>query len=302
MESKKLNKELSEEIRNYLRKEIPENMQHELDDLLIRIDESDDLLLMAIDKYFSPMPLGMTVAESKDRNFLFTYMTANAVLEQKKMGNQSRVVELGAGTGLNCLAALIAGADSVLGIEKDEKTFDYATKLRKTFPDLMGKYNLVRGDFLKYDFSENKFDVVVNENLSFCLCSEPQLAAAIAVSKNIEDTTILVPDKIQFKVKNGEQSGELKPIKFDGKYGNSLERSVFTEIGPHNLTLKLGVEAKLLDYNGKTVVDYGQHIPKLPLGKLDIVYYTQRPGECEIGLRWDPKNPCNELNNVIGVY
>jgi methylase of polypeptide subunit release factors len=80
---------------------------------------------------YSLVPLGIYVADDFRRNFIFANSSAQAVAYLKSQGKKVNFVDLGSGTGINCLAAKLAGADKVTGIEYDEQSFCYARELMK---------------------------------------------------------------------------------------------------------------------------------------------------------------------------
>lgn len=247
--------------------------------------------LTAETKKLHSQELGICVTEVLERNRIFARMTLDAVNYTKSQGKPVNLIDLGSGAGLNCLVAKLAGADRVLGIEHNENTCEVANSLMKKY-NLT--YELMQGDFLKADFGDSKFDVVINENLYPLLSEEPQLQAARKIRPNTHQGTIFVPDKIQFKFEYQGKAYPLEPIRFDGNYSDILERS--TTLGEWKksrtfFTLREGdrevfLKARLFDFQGQSVIPYSQG---KSIDKIHLVYDTDFiiNSGAEATLRWD---------------
>ncbi|HLC65145.1 MAG TPA: methyltransferase domain-containing protein [Candidatus Nanoarchaeia archaeon] len=144
-----------------------------------------------------PVHLGIVVASSYERNLLLSILTANAVVESKKiLGRGPVVLELGMGSGINCVAALLADEKAeVIGIEKDEETIKFAEQLFKRY-GVKDRIKIVHGDFLATDIGKS-VDIVVNENLSTDLINEPLFPACNAALPYAHSKTLFVPGGVE---------------------------------------------------------------------------------------------------------
>jgi len=94
----------------------------------------------------------------------------------KKVDNDDKVIELGAGTGILSITAAIAGADSVIGLELNPITCILSGIIiddlyRNGLLDRKESVNIVWGDALKFgrveykQYSDFTFDTVISENI-----------------------------------------------------------------------------------------------------------------------------------------
>jgi SAM-dependent methyltransferase len=139
-------------------------------------------------------PYGIECATSPERNYLFAILTANATKESRKiLGRRPTVVDLGMGSGLNCLAALFVDPHAdVVGVEQNSQSVAFAEKMFAQY-GFSGNVDVLPGDFTKTKLKGLNFDVVVNENFDPTLVNEPQFLAMNAVLPATHPQTIFVP-------------------------------------------------------------------------------------------------------------
>jgi SAM-dependent methyltransferase len=212
---------------------------------------------------YSFKPLGIYVASDLERNFLFANLTAKAIVKNKNSGRGTNFIDLGSGSGINCLVAKMFGAEKVTGIEGDIQTYTFAKKMIK---DYNLDYNLIQDNFLERDFKSEKFDIVLNENLYRFLTEEPQLQVAKKIKQNTKPETIFIPSKIQFFLEHKGESHAFDEINFNGDYPDFLTRKV--EITSDHREIFVKFKAKIFDEDEKDILGEGEDLRCLPLGSL----------------------------------
>lgn len=140
---------------------------------------------------------GILCATSPERNFLIALLTANAVkTAREKLRRPANVAELGMGSGINCIAALLAdGYANVIGYEIDPATIAFAEAIIKDY-GMAGRVDIRRQSFLEPNLNGTRLDVVVNENFSTTLTMEPLFEAANAILPHTHNGTLFVPHSI----------------------------------------------------------------------------------------------------------
>jgi hypothetical protein len=140
---------------------------------------------------------GLQCATSAHRNYIFALMTANAVKKFRDQFDYSpTVAELGLGSGLNAFAAFIVDKNArVVGYETDITTIDFAKKLKQEF-DILGNLEIRNQSFLDPEMENPRLDIIVNENLSPSLASEPLFEAVNAIFPYTHKNTIWVPNSL----------------------------------------------------------------------------------------------------------
>lgn len=189
--------------------------------------------------------LGLQVAHFGSRNLLFAKATGSAVKEAEAIiGQPAEVVEVGLGTGINAVAALLAGAGIVYGYEKDEEAIDFARGLAAHY-GVLDKLVIVEGDYLSADLSGIRADVIVNENLSQFMRYEPQLAAANKFLQASHEYTRYVPLKVEFELLSEGFDGPqyLGAMEFDRYFEDvfTLSRQINWKSGEHVVALQARV-------------------------------------------------------------
>lgn len=205
--------------------------------------------------------LGLKCALCYHRNYVMALMTANAVKYYKNTtGKSPKVLEMGAGSALLCLAAKLTDPDAaVVGIENSDIMLEFAKK--NLFEHgLVRDVMIINEDFLDYH-PDSCVDVVINENISGDLVNEPLFPAVNAIRQYTHGRTIFVPGgvNIYFEGQIGEK-GKHKRVyvaKVDFSRGfpdkiilrHSLEKDA--DLPLHTL---LDLSFDLLDFKGDTVL------------------------------------------------
>lgn len=160
--------------------------------------------------------IGLTCASvsAMERSYMFSLMTADSVIQaRKKHDGPVTMVELGMGSGINCIAALLAEPDTrIIAYENNDPAINFA----KILFDLYGvsaRVEIRHEDFLKTNMKGITADVVVNENIDSMLIGGPQLEASQAIFPHTHRGTLFVPGGFDVYVSgNGLRDG--KPIYF----------------------------------------------------------------------------------------
>lgn len=116
---------------------------------------------------------------------------------QKICGNK-RVLESGTGTGLLSILALKAGAKMVYSIEKDEKMVKIAQNniLKNDCQNCIKLVNKDSRDLSWDDIDKQSVDVIIAENLSTWLVTEPQISIMNHLNKFLNKDGIVIPGLI----------------------------------------------------------------------------------------------------------
>jgi predicted RNA methylase len=222
---------------------------------------------------------GILCSTSAERNFLLSLMTANAVKTfHKKEGRSPVVGELGLGSGINAVAALLVDDDArVIGYEIDPVTISFAESIIELY-GMTGKVEIRRQSFLEPGLDGTKLDVVVNENYSTILTREPIFEAANAIHPYTHDGTLFVPHSLDVFVEgpfNVDGGNTIYLGKADLSRENEspvvltrdLEAGEVTSINP---TIKMRYH--LIDFRGEKILK--PDIPYLELASGPILLTT----------------------------
>ncbi|MGY5860962.1 MAG: 50S ribosomal protein L11 methyltransferase [Candidatus Thorarchaeota archaeon] len=134
---------------------------------------------MVVMKYATPFPMLHAASILSHRSRLSKFQRAL----QKAVGPESRVVDIGTGTGILALIAAKAGAKSVTAIDVNRESLNYARRAAE-INDLSQKVSFVESHYEDYVLEE-KADVVICEMLSSMLLVEQQVPACAHAAKNI---------------------------------------------------------------------------------------------------------------------
>jgi len=130
-------------------------------------------------KYATPFPILHAVSLLSDRSRLSKFQRAL----QKVVRPESRVVDIGTGTGVLALIAARAGAKSVIAVDVNRESLNYARKAAE-INGLSQRVSFVESHFEDY-VPEKQADIVVCEMLSSMLLIEQQVPACAHAAKNI---------------------------------------------------------------------------------------------------------------------
>lgn len=153
----------------------------------------------SIDRYQLIPAVGPDCAKSLPRNYFMALMTANAVKAYNKDNLKSpTIVEMGLGSGLNAIAALLADPNAkVIGYEYDAEAIKFLENL--DIPRYIKDRIEIRNEsFLKADMTDIKADIVINENIEPSLSREPLFQAANKILPHTHEKTLFVPGGLQF--------------------------------------------------------------------------------------------------------
>ena len=148
----------------------------------------DDLESMCSLGLSCASPLGMP------RSYLLSLMTAAATRNTRhRISRPLTIVELGAGSGINAISALIASPDSkVIAYENNKKAAGFMRRVSEIYR-VEDSLEIHEEDFLTADFSPHSADVVINENLNVLLLQEPQLQVGQRILPYTHRDTAFVP-------------------------------------------------------------------------------------------------------------
>ena len=261
---------------------LTESEKVELFDLSVVVASQADRYYRAL--RLSPSIIGISCARSSyERNYIISLMTANAVKAFKKReGRDPVVVELGMGSGLNCVAALLANEGSrVIGFEIDKEAADFAMNLFRQY-GVSDRVEVRLEDFLQANMGGITADIVVNENIGPDLVYEPLIPAANKIRPYTHEGTLFVPGGVD--------------IYLEGPFGEGFEKSkvymgrvLFSEQTPNPIVLRhvlrpgkipsghfvFGYGLEILDYKGEKVISK-QGLPKGYIRHLSLVPQPRR--------------------------
>jgi ubiquinone/menaquinone biosynthesis C-methylase UbiE len=130
-------------------------------------------------KYATPFPMLHAVSLLSHRSRLSKFQRAL----QKVVQPESRVVDIGTGTGILALIAARAGAKSVTAVEVNGKSLNYARKAAQ-INGLSQRVSFVESHFEDY-VPEEQADIVICEMLSSMLLIEQQVPACAHAARRI---------------------------------------------------------------------------------------------------------------------
>ncbi len=130
-------------------------------------------------KYATPFPMLHAVSLLSHRSRLSKFQRAL----QKAVQPESRVVDIGTGTGILALIAARAGAKSVTAVEVNGKSLNYARKAAQ-INGLSQRVSFVESHFEDY-VPEEQADIVICEMLSSMLLIEQQVPACAHAARRI---------------------------------------------------------------------------------------------------------------------
>lgn len=226
-------------------------------------------------------PLGISVSSDFERNLLFGSLTALEVMKRKYLGQRTRFIDLGSGAGINCLVAKLFGAEKVTGIELDDKTYSFARKLMDRYKT---NYDLIQDNFLTRDFGEEKFDIVLNENLYCLLTEEPQLQIAKRIKPNTNPDTTFIPHGIEFVLTYNQNRYVFEKILFDGNYEEKLVREA--KINAEEKDIFVNIRARLFSEE-KEVLGEKSNLQYLPLGSAGVLLLRYKTPQKRLTMSWD---------------
>jgi len=143
---------------------------------------------MVVMKYATPFPMLHAVSLLSHRSRLSKFQRAL----QKIVRPESRVVDIGTGTGVLALTAARAGAKSVTAIDVNRESLNYARKAAE-INGLSKRISFVESHFEDY-VPEEQADIVVCEMLSSMLLVEQQVpACSYAAKKILKPGGIILP-------------------------------------------------------------------------------------------------------------
>ncbi|MCK5302281.1 MAG: 50S ribosomal protein L11 methyltransferase [Candidatus Thorarchaeota archaeon] len=134
---------------------------------------------MVVMKYATPFPMLHAVSLLSHRSRLSKFQRAL----QKVVQPESRVVDIGTGTGILALIAARAGAKSVTAVEVNGKSLNYARKAAQ-INGLSQRVSFVESHFEDY-VPEEQADIVICEMLSSMLLIEQQVPACAHAARRI---------------------------------------------------------------------------------------------------------------------
>ena len=263
--------------------ELTESEKVELFNLSVVVASQADRYYRAL-RLSPSSSLGISCAKSSyERNYIVSLMTANAVKAFKKReGRDPVVVELGMGSGLNCVAALLVNEGSrVIGFEIDKKTADFAENLLRQY-GVSDRVEVRLEDFLQANMDGITADIVVNENIGPDLVYEPLIPAANKIRPYTHEGTLFVPGGVD--------------IYLEGPFGEGFEKSkvymrrvLFSEQAPNPIVLRhvlrpgkipsghfvFGYGLEILDYKGEKVISK-QGLPQGYIRHLSLVPEPRR--------------------------
>ena len=130
-------------------------------------------------KYATPFPMLHAVSLLSHRSRLSKFQRAL----QKVVQPESRVVDIGTGTGILALIAARAGAKSVTAVEVNGKSLNYARKAAQ-INGLSQRVSFIESHFEDY-VPEEQADIVICEMLSSMLLIEQQVPACAHAARRI---------------------------------------------------------------------------------------------------------------------
>jgi ubiquinone/menaquinone biosynthesis C-methylase UbiE len=130
-------------------------------------------------KYATPFPMLHAASLLSHRSRLSKFQHAL----QKVVQPESRVVDIGTGTGILALIAARAGAKSVTAVEVNGKSLNYARKAAQ-INGLSQRVSFVESHFEDY-VPEEQADIVICEMLSSMLLIEQQVPACAHAARRI---------------------------------------------------------------------------------------------------------------------
>ncbi len=130
-------------------------------------------------KYATPFPMLHAASLLSHRSRLSKFQRAL----QKVVQPESRVVDIGTGTGILALIAARAGAKSVTAVEVNGKSLNYARKAAQ-INGLSQRVSFVESHFEDY-VPEEQADIVICEMLSSMLLIEQQVPACAHAARRI---------------------------------------------------------------------------------------------------------------------
>ena len=130
-------------------------------------------------KYATPFPMLHAVSLLSHRSRLSKFQRAL----QKVVQPESRVVDIGTGTGILALIAARAGAKSITAIDVNGKSLNYARKAAQ-INGLSERVSFVESHFEDY-VPEEQADIVICEMLSSMLLIEQQVPACAHAARRI---------------------------------------------------------------------------------------------------------------------
>lgn len=219
------------------------------------------------------MPLGVCVAGSPYRNFLMTLLTGNAVKAfYKKNGKHPVLMDLGCGSGINLIAALLIDPDAqVSGIDIDPLALSFANRLIAK-NCLSGRIKLVLGDFCDSYLSDKPIDIVVNENLASKLSSEPLIEAANAAAAYTHHGTLHVPAALDVYIVDKSMADLVNTRFYCGRIDLTKTNNLvlkFDVLGLKKPKDFLHIVIDAVDYKGDVVIGNGKkgrfEVPSLNL-------------------------------------
>ncbi len=134
---------------------------------------------MVVMKYVTPFPMLHAASLLSHRSRLTKFQRAL----QKVVRPESRVVDIGTGTGILALIAARAGAKSVTAVDVNRESLNYARKAAE-INGLSQRVSFVESHFEDY-VPEEQADIVVCEMLSSMLLIEQQVPACAHAAKRI---------------------------------------------------------------------------------------------------------------------
>ncbi|MEE9541002.1 MAG: 50S ribosomal protein L11 methyltransferase [Candidatus Thorarchaeota archaeon] len=139
-------------------------------------------------KYATPFPMLHAASLLSHRSRLSKFQRAL----QKVVQPESRVVDIGTGTGILALIAARAGAKSITAIDVNGKSLNYARKAAQ-INGLSERVSFVESHFEDY-VPEEQADIVICEMLSSMLLIEQQVpACAHAATRILKPSGIILP-------------------------------------------------------------------------------------------------------------
>ncbi|MCK4484724.1 MAG: 50S ribosomal protein L11 methyltransferase [Candidatus Thorarchaeota archaeon] len=134
---------------------------------------------MVVMKYATPFPMLHAASLLSHRSRLSKFQRAL----QKVVRPESRVVDIGTGTGVLALIAARAGAKSVTAVDVNRESLNYARKAAE-INGLSQRVSFIEAHFEDY-VPEEQADIVVCEMLSSMLLIEQQVQACAHAAKRI---------------------------------------------------------------------------------------------------------------------
>lgn len=286
-----------ESVNQVVSSDVPLETIRQIDDLVTHISSE---VSKRRERLNGAVDLGLNCAgpSGEYRTFGFSLASAQGAIQASKRGVKAPIiVELGSGTGVNGIAALIANPTATyVGYELSTQSCSFSRKLIASY-GLNDRAKIIQANFLDSDFRQiPRADVVINENIHQMLYIEPQIAAANKILPKTHTATVFVPHKIAVTVTHWDTSAMKKThfnigdILLNRRHrGTILTRATLSaEQLPHEASIYCSTLPA--DYQGNLMFNPDEDIGQLPMSSSVFRNTTAKATEYRVLVRTPVEN------------